>query len=59
VRFELALTQHGTDTLPDSVFMAPTAYKQLKLEPYLKQTDPIFDGTGIESLWNMGLSAVM
>jgi hypothetical protein len=56
VRLEIYLTQRSTDSLADSVFSPPGSYKELKLEPFLEQLDPILDGTLIKSLWDSTLN---
>lgn len=56
VRLEIYLTQRSTDTLAETVFAAPGTYKELELEPFLKQIDPVLDGTAIKSLWDSVLN---
>jgi hypothetical protein len=56
VRLEIYLTQRSTEALPETVFAQPGAYSELKLEPFLKQVDPILDGTAIKSLWDSVLN---
>jgi hypothetical protein len=56
VRLEIYLTQRSTDSLAESVFAAPATYNELKLEPFLKQVDPVLDGTAIKSLWDSVLN---
>lgn len=56
VRFELALTRRDTDALSDTVFAAPSDYKQVKTEPYLKKLDPILNGSALNSLYDLAFS---
>jgi hypothetical protein len=56
VRLEINLTQRSTDALSETVFAQPGTYSELKLEPFLKQVDPILDGTAIKSLWDSVLN---
>jgi hypothetical protein len=56
VHLEINLTQRSTDTLAETVFSAPNNYNELKLEPFLKQIDPVLDGTAIKSLWDSVLN---
>jgi hypothetical protein len=56
VRLEVYLTQRSTNTLAETVFAPPGTYKELELEPFLKQIDPVLDGTMIKSLWDSVLN---
>jgi hypothetical protein len=52
VRLEIYLTQRSTDALKETVFAAPTGYKEVKLELMLKELDPVLDGRVLSSIWD-------
>lgn len=56
IRFEMALTRRDTGELAGTVFDAPSDYKQLKTEPYLKKLDPLLNGSALNSLYDLALS---
>lgn len=44
IREEISLTHRSTDTIAATVFDTPTGYKQIKLDPYLKQYQDLMQG---------------
>lgn len=44
IREEIALTHRSTDTIASAVFEAPTGYKQVHLDSYLKQYQDLMQG---------------
>jgi hypothetical protein len=59
VRFDVQLTKRSTETIAENVFNAPGSYKKTELEPLLKETDKVVDGSYFNIFWDSFYEGMM